>query len=154
MAGITSLVFGLIAGCFWLAYYIWQSLEFYWLYRMCNYRNAWMAWIPILRYYALAEVTGDATGTTRLYLIGQDISTDLFRFWPILTLVVSRISSIGGILELLLTILCLGSSFTTVYSKFENRDPEEMKVLGYLSGWIPLIGIIKLTQYKHRQMYY
>ncbi|MEI3140104.1 MAG: hypothetical protein V8T31_11790, partial [Lachnospiraceae bacterium] len=68
---------------------------------------------PILRYYALAEVTGDVGGMTRLYLIGQDISTDLFRFWPILTLVVSRISNIGGILETLLTILCLGSSFTT-----------------------------------------
>ena len=83
-----------------------------------------------------------------------DISTDVFRFWPILTLVVSRINGVGGILELLLTILCLGTSFTTVYSKFENRSPDEEKVLGYLSGWIPLIGVIKLTQYKHRQMFY
>lgn len=154
LAGITSLMVGLICGVFALAWYVWQSLELYWLYQMCNYRNAWMAWIPILRYYALAEVTGDAAGMTRLYLIGQDISTDLFRFWPILTLVVSRISNIGGILETLLTILCLGSSFTTLYSKFENRSPDEVKALGYLSGWIPLIGIIKLTQYKHRQMFY
>ena len=93
-------------------------------------------------------------GQTRLYLINTDISTDVFRFWPILTLVVSRINGVGGILELLLTILCLGTSFTTVYSKFENRSPDEEKVLGYLSGWIPLIGVIKLTQYKHRQMFY
>lgn len=153
-AGITSLIIGLCVGAVGLAYYIWQSLEFYWLFKMCSYGNAWMAWIPILRYYALAEVTGDGMGQTRLYLIGQDISTDLFRFWPILTMVVSRISGVGGILELLLTILCLGSSFTTVYSKFENRSPDEVKVLGYLSGWLPFIGIIKLTQYKHRQMFY
>lgn len=153
-AGITSLVIAACIGLIGIAYYIWQSLEFYWLFKMCSYSNAWMAWIPILRYYALAEVTGDASGQTRLYLINQDISTDLFRFWPILTLVVSRINGVGGILELLLTILCLGSCFTTVYSKFENRHPDEMKVLGYLSGWLPIIGVIKLTQYKHRQMFY
>ena len=151
LAGITSLMIGLFVGGLWLVFYIWESLEFYWLFKICSYNNAWMAWIPILRYYALAEVTGDATGQNRLYLINRDISTDLFRFWPILTLVVSRIESVGGILELILTILCLGSSFTTIYSKFENRHPDEVKVIGYLSGWIPLIGIIKLTQYKHRQ---
>ena len=153
-AGITSLVITFCIGILGIAYYIWQSLEFYWLFKMCSYNNAWMAWIPILRYYALAEVTGDGMGQTRLYLINTDISTDIFRFWPILTLVVSRINGVGGILELFLTILCLGTSFTTVYSKFENRSPDEVKVLGYLSGWIPLIGIIKLTQYKHRQMFY
>ncbi len=153
MAGITSLMVGLLCGAFALIWYIWQSIELYWLFSMCNYGNAWMAWIPILRYYALAEVTGDITGTTRLYLIGQDIATDLFRFWPILALVFSRISSVGGLLETILTILCLGSSFTTIYSKFENRSPDDVKVLGYLSGWIPLIGIIKLTQYRHRQMF-
>ena len=153
-AGITSLVITSCIGILGIAYYIWQSLEFYWLFKMCSYSNAWMAWIPILRYYALAEVTGDGMGQTRLYLINTDISTDVFRFWPILTLVVSRINGVGGILELLLTILCLGTSFTTVYSKFENRSSDEVKVLGYLSGWIPLIGVIKLTQYKHRQMFY
>ncbi len=153
-AGITSLVITFCIGILGIAYYIWQSLEFYWLFKMCSYNNAWMAWIPILRYYALAEVTGDGMGQTRLYLINTDISTDIFRFWPILTLVVSRINGVGGILELLLTILCLGTSFTTVYSKFESRSPDEVKVLGYLSGWIPLIGVIKLTQYKHRQMFY
>ena len=153
-AGITSLVITSCIGILGIAYYIWQSLEFYWLFKMCSYNNAWMAWIPILRYYALAEVTGDGMGQTRLYLINTDISTDIFRFWPILTLVVSRINGVGGILELLLTILCLGTSFTTVYSKFENRSSDEVKVLGYLSGWIPLIGVIKLTQYKHRQMFY
>ena len=153
-AGITSLGIASCIGLIGIAYYIWQSLEFYWLFKMCSYGNAWMAWIPILRYYALAEVTGDAAGQTRLYLINQDISTDLFRFWPILTLVVSRINGVGGILELLLTILCLGSCFTTVYSKFENRHPDEVKVIGYLSGWLPIIGVIKLTQYKHRQMFY
>ena len=153
-AGITSLVITFCIGILGIAYYIWQSLEFYWLFKMCSYNNAWMAWIPILRYYALAEVTGDGMGQTRLYLINTDISTDIFRFWPILTLVVSRINGVGGILELLLTILCLGTGFTTVYSKFENRSPDEVKVLGYLSGWIPLIGVIKLTQYKHRQMFY
>lgn len=154
LAGITSMVIGLTVAGLGLAWYIWQSLELFWLYQMCNYRNAWMAWIPILRYYALAEVTGDATGMTRLYLIGQDISTDLFRFWPILTLVVSRINGVGGILETLLTILCLGSCFTTIYSKFENRPPEEVQILGYVSGALPIIGIIKLTQYKHRQMFF
>lgn len=153
-AGITSLVITSCIGILGIAYYIWQSLEFYWLFKMCSYSNAWMAWIPILRYYALAEVTGDGMGQTRLYLINTDISTDVFRFWPILTLVVSRMNGVGGILELLLTILCLGTSFTTVYSKFENRSSDEVKVLGYLSGWIPLIGVIKLTQYKHRQMFY
>ena len=50
MAGITSLMVGLVCGVFALAWYIWQSMELYWLFRMCNYSNAWMAWIPILRY--------------------------------------------------------------------------------------------------------
>ena len=154
LAGITSMIIGLCVGGIWLALYIWQSLEFYWLFRMCGYPNAWMAWIPVLRYYALAEVTGDGMGQTRLYLINQSISTDVFRFWPIVALVVSSFRNVGGILELLITILCLGSCFTTVYSKFENRDPNEVKVLGYLSGWIPLIGIIKLTQYRRRQMFF
>lgn len=149
MAGMTSLVITLCVGCIWLAFYIWGSLEFYWLYQICGYRYAWMAWVPILRYYALAEVTGDGNGQNRLYLFNCDISTDLFRFWPIVTLVISRIADIGGILELLLTILCLGSCFTTVYGNFEHRNPDDMKVIGYLSGWIPLIGIIKLTQYRH-----
>lgn len=154
LAGITSLIIGLCVGGIWLALYIWQSLEFYWLFRMCSYPNAWMAWIPLLRYYALAEVTGDGMGQTRLYIINQSISTDIFRFWPIVALVVSSFRNVGGILELLITILCLGSCFTTVFSKFENRDPNEVKVLGYLAGWIPLIGIIKLTQYRRRQMFF
>ena len=153
-AGITSLVIASFIGLIGIAYYIWQSLEFYWLFKMCDYRHAWMAWIPVLNYYALAEGTGDGMGQTRLYLVNTDIATDIFRFWPILTLAVSRMEGVGGILELLLTILCLGTSFTTVYSKFENRSPDEVKILGYLSGWIPLIGVIRLTQYRHRQMFY
>ena len=152
LAGITSLAVTMCVGLIYLGFYVWASIEFFWLFQMCGYSNAWMAWIPILRYYALAEVTGDGMGQNRLYLIGTDIATDLFRFWPILTLIISRIDHVGGILELLLTILCLGSSFTTVYNKFEHRDPGEVNVIGYLSGWIPLIGIIKLTQYKHRQI--
>lgn len=152
LAGITSLAVIMCIGLIWLGFYIWASMEFFWLFQMCGYHNAWMAWIPILRYYALAEVTGDGMGQNRLYLIGTDIATDLFRFWPILTLIISRIDHVGGILELLLTILCLGSCFTTVYSKFEKRNPGEVNVIGYLSGWIPLIGVIKLTQYRHRQI--
>ncbi|MDD2958143.1 MAG: hypothetical protein PHE06_08465 [Lachnospiraceae bacterium] len=153
LAGSISLMVWLIVGGFGLLFYIWQSVEFYWLLQRSNYRWPWLAWLPFFRYFALAGAMDDGDGFTSIYLIGQRIQTDLFRFWPFVALLLSRVSRVGSLLEVLFTILCLGSSFTSVYSRLEGRDVNDVKVLGYLSGWIPLIGVIKITGYRHRQRY-
>lgn len=152
---VTSLAVSVVMLLGGLLVYLWISLELSWLFRMCNYEHAWMAWIPLLRYYALAEVTGDQGGLTHIYLLGIDVPTSMFRFWPVLTLIVSCIGgNLGSVLEFVLEILCLGTSFTTLYSKFENRPVSDVKILGYLSGWLPVIAWIKLTIYRSKQLFY
>ena len=105
-----------------------------------------MAWIPYVNNYAVADVIrGDNDKTN---VLGLELPSMLFNFWWLIGIVITRIPNVGSILYLALQIICLGTCFKTIYAKCEQKDPSEVAALAYVSGFIPIIALIKFTAYK------
>ena len=105
-----------------------------------------MAWIPYANNYAVADVIrGDNDKTN---VLGLELPSMLFNFWWLIGIVITRIPNVGSILYLALQTICLGTCLKTIYAKCEQKDPSEVAALAYVSGFIPIIALIKFTAYK------
>lgn len=49
---------------------------------------------------------------------------------------------------MVVTILGAGKCYASIYATIEGVPEDKVKVIGYLSGWINLIAIIKFFGYK------
>lgn len=120
--------------------YVIYSLAIYKLLRRTDYVNSWMAWIPYLNYYALADCVCYSNYVT---ILGQSVNAKLFKFWFVVSLLISAIPYVGGVLSFILQTLCLGYCFTEIFAIVENRMTVETKLIGHLAGAFPIIGVIK-----------
>ena len=111
-----------------------------------DYANSWMAWIPVLNYFALAQITADKDKNTTV--IKWKIPTIAFSLWFIVGWVLAEIPNVGSILNIVLQVICLGTCFTFIYSKCEGKTVEEVQAIGYVSGLIPIIALCKFLSYK------
>lgn len=113
-----------------------------------GYDKAWMAWIPLANMWALAEVALD--GDESMTLFGSlNIPAIAFKLWWVVGFVSSFIPMVGGFLNLVLTVICLGTCYIKMYAKLDGRDEKDVQALGYVSGFFPIIAVFKLLFGKY-----
>lgn len=128
-----------------LVIYVIEALAYYKLLTRMDYTNAWMAWIPYLNYFALADCV---CYSDYINIIGQEINTKLFRFWFIVSAILGCIPYVGSMLAFIIQTLCLGYCFTEIFASLEHKMTDETKLIGHLSGAFPIIGVIKSYMIK------
>lgn len=113
-----------------------------------GYDKPWMAWIPFANYWALADVA--LNGEDSMNLFGSlSIPGIVFKLWWVIYIVVSCIPKVGNLLGMVLTIICLGTCYIKMYARLDGKDEKDVRVVGYLSGWIPLIALCKFLAGKY-----
>ena len=127
-----------------IVFYVLWSIGCYRVLKKLGFQNAWMAWIPVVSYIAL----GLAEDNKTMNLFGLDIPTVVYALWIVIWFVAGKIPSAGGILSLAVQILLSGRIYQHVYAKIEGRDESETAVIGFLSGWLGIIPMIKFLGYK------
>ncbi len=113
--------------------------------RMLGYATPWFAWIPFLNYVAFADSIQEGETIT---ILGQEIPFKFFRFWWVLCLVAPFIPVVGTILGYVIQVLCLGTNYIKMFAKLENRTEEDVQVVGYVSGLLPIVAAVKLMLVK------
>ncbi len=113
-----------------------------------GYDKAWMAWIPYANMWALAEVALD--GDESMTLFGSfNIPAIAFKLWWVIGLVLAFIPTVGSLLNLVLTVICLGTCYIKMYAKLYGRDEKDVQALGYVSGFFPIIAVFKFLFGKY-----
>ena len=138
------LVFGAILS---IAVYVLYGISHMKAFKMMGYDKAWAAWIPFFSSYALADCIPETKEDVNIF--GLSIPGNLFKFWWIVSIVVAYVPAVGTLLSLAVTIICAGLCYTSIYSILEGKSKDEVKVVGYLSGWINIIAIVKFFTYKN-----
>jgi hypothetical protein len=141
--GAFSVVFLIIVA----VVYVVTSLGTYKALKRLGYNNAWMAWIPVVNYFAMADVA--AGGQQQVNLIGTlTIPATLYKLWWLVMLVAGFIPAIGGILAIVIQVICLGSIYIKMFARLEGTTEQAQQVVGYISGLIPIVGAIKFLTIK------
>lgn len=144
IAGFAGLA--IFVGILAIAVYVLYGISHMKALKAMGYDKAWAAWIPFFSSYALADCIPETKENVNMF--GLSIPGQVFKFWWLVSFVVAYVPAVGGILSLAVTILCAGFCYTSIYSILEGKSKDEVKVVGYLSGWINLIAIVKFFTYK------
>lgn len=144
LAGMGALL--LVVGVVAIIFYVIYGISHMKAYKMMGYKNAWGAWIPLYSSYVLADCIPETKENVNIF--GLSIPGTVFKFWWILSFVVAYVPGIGTLLSLAVTIICAGYCYTSIYSILEGKSKDEVKVVGYLSGWLSIIASIKFLTIK------
>lgn len=148
LSGLLAMSFGLLVFLFALVivmYVLW-SLAVFKVLKKLGSDWAWMAWIPVLSSIALAREADDGTGNVDMF--GQKIPVNIFMFWSVANLLIAMIPGAGGILSRIFSTICGGLVYRSVYARCEGRTESEMLALGLVSGFLPIIALVKFLSYK------
>jgi hypothetical protein len=100
-----------------------------------------------VNYFAMADVA--AGGQQQVNLIGTlTIPATLYKLWWLVMLVAGFIPAIGGILAIVIQVICLGSIYIKMFARLEGTTEQAQQVVGYISGLIPIVGAIKFLTIK------
>ena len=130
-----------------VAVYVAYCLAWSRVLHMYNYKNAWMAWIPYAQYYALADAAFEKKD--KIKFLSWEVPTFIFKFWwvvPIINLFVSNASMTYAVM--FAQSLCLGTVFAHIFAKAEGKTYDDMKFFSLVTGWFPIIAMIKFFGYK------
>lgn len=151
LANFAVIVFGLAA-----AYYIFTSAANAKALRMVGYDKAWLAWVPYLRYWAIAEATKNEGHTTKIY--GRwNVPNTLYTLWFTLLLVVQIIdsgltiwfpASLGMIIDSIIMGVLLGGAYAKLLSKITHKTEPQCYTFGICSGVFPIIAAFKFCFVK------
>ena len=154
LATFAVFVFGLVT-----AYYIFSSAANAKALRMIGYNKAWLAWVPYLRYWAIADATKDDGPTTRIY--GRwNVYNALYTLWFALLFVVQLMdggitvfipAALGTILDLIIMGVFLGGAYAKVLSRITGKPEEECYFFGAWSGVFPIVAAIRFCFAKKNQ---
>lgn len=153
LATFASIVFVFVA-----AYYIFTSATNAKALRMAGYKHAWIAWIPYLRHYAIADATKEEGTETEIY--GRwKIPNAIYTLWWVALILMSSLdsgltfwlpSSLVAILDFILSGLFLGGAYGRMYEKLENRTTENVMAVAIWSGVFPIVAAFKFLKYKEK----
>lgn len=131
-----------------IAVYVLYSLSHMKALKALGYDKPWMAWIPFANYWALADVA--LNGEESMNLFGSfSIPAIAFKLWWLIAYIVMFVPAVGQLLYLAVTIIGLGTCYIKMYARLDGKDEKDVRVLGYLSGWIPLIAMCKFLAGKY-----
>lgn len=134
-----------------VVYYILNALVHIKALKALGYNKPWLAWFPPLGlYWALAEVALDIDGEYDMEVWSFCMPGIAFKLWYLIAVAVSFIPVIGTIISIILTIACAGTCYIKIYAKLDGKDESEVRLLGYLSGIIPIIPTFKFLIGKYR----
>lgn len=133
-----------------LIFYVLYALSHMKALKALGYNKAWLVWIaPIGLYWALAEVAMDLDGTYDMEVLSFRIPGTVFKLWYLIAVAVSFIPAVGGILNLVLTIICAGTCYIKMYAKLDNKEERDVQALGYVSAFFPVIAVFKFLTGKY-----
>lgn len=131
-----------------LAYYVVASLAHMKALKALGYDKPWMAWIPFANFYAYADAVSG--GQDNVNLFGNlSVPAMVYKLWWIGYLVASFIPAIGSILALVIMVVFLGNCYVKMYARLDNTAEQDQQVIGYLSGFIGLIAVVKFLIGKY-----
>lgn len=141
LSGFMLLVLGLIS----VTLYILASLGLSYVLARLGFQYRFLAWIPVVNLFALALAVGDSDGSCRWF--GVRMPSVLFAV--IVTAVYYGAFGIDGWVKFMLVCLACGRMYQLVYSKIEGLPESDTALLGYLSGVIGIIPLVKFLIYRH-----
>lgn len=128
--------------------YVLYSLSHMKALKALGYDKPWMAWIPFANYWALADVA--LNGEDSMNLFGSfSVPGIVFKLWWVIAYVVMFVPAVGNLLYLVVSIIGLGTCYIKMYARLDGKDEKDVRVVGYLSGWIPLIAMCKFLAGKY-----
>ena len=135
-AGMGIVIFGLLIV---IAWYVLCSYSHMKALNALGYDKSWLAWIPFGVYYACAEAVA-----------GQDEKVKMFDSWevPVAFLLLPFSAALESIINLALNIIFLGSTYAKMYARFEGKTEKDTQALGCVSGFLPIIAVVKFFMYK------
>ena len=131
-----------------LVCYVLTSLAHMKALKALGYDKAWMAWIPLAQQYALADVA--AGNQDNVTLFGTlSVPATLYRFWWILWIVLPFVPFIGGLASTAVMVVFLGNCYVKIYARLDGTSEQEQQVIGYLSGFLVIIAVVKFLVGKY-----
>ena len=128
----------LFMGVFYVIYGISHSKAL----KALGYDKPWMAWIPLANCWALAEVALDGEEEMKFF-DSISVPAMAFKLWWLIAYAVSIVPGVGAILNLAMRVICLGTCYIKVYARLDGKSEAETQVLGYVSGFLPIIAAVK-----------
>lgn len=131
-----------------IACYVVFSLAHMKALKALGYDKPWMAWIPFANYYAYADSV--TKGQDSVTLFGNvTIPVMVYKLWWIASFVAPFIPVIGTLLSTVITVIFLGNCYVKMYARLENTPEQDQQVIGYLSGFLAIIAVVKFLVGKY-----
>lgn len=131
-----------------VAFYVLYGISHMKALRVLGYDRPWMAWIPFANDWALAEVT--LNGAENINFFNSfDIPAMVFKLWWLIAIGVSCIPVVGTLLNVVLRVICLGTCYIKMYARLDRTDEKEQQVIGYVSGFFPIVASCKFLAGKY-----
>ncbi len=142
-----SMTAALITLVICIAVYILYCIAWKRVLKMYGYKNTWMAWIPFLQYYALADA---AIGKKdKVKFLCWDMTPFIFKYWIVLPVI--QFFFINNIFlsyaVLIAQIVCLGTVFAYIYADAEEENYDKTKFMGLVSGAFCIVAMVKFLSY-------
>lgn len=151
LATFAMIVFALFA-----VYYIFSSATNAKALRMVGYKYAWIAWIPYLRYYAIADATKEDGPETKIYDT-MAVPNVLYTLWWVLLLIIGVFdngltfwlpTTLASVVDFTLRGVFLGGAYGRLYAKLEGKSIKDTNIIGAWSGILPIIAAFKFMKYN------
>lgn len=110
-----------------------------------GYKNAWLAWIPYGVWFACADSVTQGEENVKLF-DSIEIPAIIFKFWWVLPLALTFLplnARAENIINLAMNVVFLGCTYAKMYARIEGRAEKDEQVLGCVSGFLPIIAVIK-----------
>lgn len=123
--------------------YVISSLAVMRMLKTLRYKNAYFAWIPFARSYALADVVSED-----FEIFGYIVPLEYFRFYFILPMFSSMLSAVpflGPILSTLLVFLLFYINaflYQRIYAMLDGVEPEDTLLIAWVSVFIPVVPVL------------
>ena len=152
----TLITFASIVFVLFAIYYIFTSAMNAKALRMMGYKMAWIAWIPYLRYYAIADATREDGSETKIYNT-MGVPNTLYTLWWVILLLLSAFddglafwlpTTLVSVIDFVLRGIFLGGAYGRMFAVLEHKDIKDTNVIGVWSGVLPIIAAFKFLKYK------
>lgn len=128
--------------------YVLTSLAHMKALKALGYDKAWMAWIPLAQQYALADAA--AGNQQNVTLFGSfSVPAVLYKFWWVLWIILPVVPVVGSLASTVVMVLFLGNCYVKIYAKLDGTTEQEQQVIGYLSGLLAIIAVVKFLAGKY-----
>lgn len=140
----------LIGAVFGIGLYVLHAVAHMKALKALGYPNPWMAWIPYASNYAYADCVVGNEEKIRI-LDSFEVPAMVLKLWWVV-LVAFLFLPLNPTLErmgrIAMNIIFLGSTYTKMYARLDGRTEQEEQPLGIVSGFIPLIAVVKFLTIK------